>query len=298
MNVAASAVSARQQTLLSDLIALTKPRIIVLLEITTVAAMIMAAHGMPNLALMMATVTGGALCAGGAGAINCWFDRDIDAAMGRTKNRPLPSGRISPKIALAWGITLGAAGFLLLLTTTNWLAATLAASALLFYVLVYTMYLKRSSPQNIVIGGAAGAIPPLVGWAAVTGTLSPAALFLAAIVFYWTPPHFWSLSLLVSGDYQKASVPMLPVVAGAKSTRQQILLWTAILVVVTLLPLPARAFGGVYAVGALVLDAVFVAGAFVVWRRPTARSCRRLFYYSILYLAALFAVMTIDQVMR
>src|SRR5437879_7954219 len=197
-----------------DYVALTKPRVVVLLEVTAVAAMVMAARGLPAWNLVLATVTGGWLAAAGANAINCWFDRDIDSRMGRTRNRPLPAGRIAPRNALVFGIVLGCGSFLLMAATVNLLAATLTLTALLFYVFVYTMWLKRSSMQNIVIGGAAGAIPPLVGWAAVQGRLDVTALFLFAIVFYWTPPHFCALALLLRNDYTRARVPMLPVVAG------------------------------------------------------------------------------------
>jgi len=279
-----------------DYIALTKPRVVVLLEVTAVAAMIMATRGLPSWSLMLATVTGGWLAAAGANAINCWFDRDIDAAMGRTRSRPLPAGRIEPAHAFAFGIGLAASSFLLLTMAVNLLAASLTMAAFLFYVLVYTMWLKRSSMQNIVIGGAAGAIPPLVGWAAVEGRLTMTALFLFAIVFYWTPPHFWALALLIRGDYARAHVPMLPVVAGDRSTRQQIALYTVILVLVTVLPALTRSFGVVYIAGAAVLDTALLADAIATVRQPSARSARRLFYHSMLYLALLFAVMAVDRV--
>ena len=279
-----------------DYVALTKPRVVVLLEVTAVAAMVMAARGLPAWNLLIATVTGGWLAAAGANAINCWFDRDIDAAMGRTRSRPLPAGRIDPAHALWFGMVLAAASFLLLSTAVNMLAASLTMAAFLFYVLVYTMWLKRSSMQNIVIGGAAGAIPPLVGWAAVTGHLDLTAVFLFAVIFYWTPPHFWALALLVRSDYTRAAVPMLPVVAGDRQTRRQIVLYTIILVLVTVLPVLTRAFGAVYIVGATILDAVLLADAIRVVHDPSARSARRLFYHSMLYLALLFAVMALDRV--
>ncbi len=279
-----------------DYVALTKPRVIVLLELTTIAAMVMAARGWPGWNLVIATLGGGWLAASGANAINCWFDRDIDARMGRTRSRPLPSGRIDPRSALAFGVFLGALSFLLLAVTVNLLAASLALTALLFYVTVYTMWLKRSSMQNIVIGGAAGAIPPLVGWAAVQGRLDLTAVFLFAIVFYWTPPHFWALSLLVRADYERARVPMLPVVAGDPETRRQILLYTLILCVVTVLPVLTRSFGPLYAAGAVALDLLLLVDAVRVVRDPSARSARRLFYHSLIYLALLFAVMALDRV--
>jgi protoheme IX farnesyltransferase len=279
-----------------DYVALTKPRVILLLEVTAVAAMVIAARGWPGWRLVLLTFAGGWLAASGANAINCWFDRDIDLTMGRTRSRPLPSGRIEPFQALAFGVGLGIASFVLLATTVNLLSAVLAMTALLFYVLVYTMWLKRSSMQNIVIGGAAGAIPPLVGWAAVTGSLNITAVFLFAVVFYWTPPHFWALSLLIKNDYARANVPMLPVVQGDRQTRYQIVLYTVVLCLVTVLPLLTRSFGLVYLGGAAILDSVLLTDAVVASRRPTARSARRLFYHSMVYLALLFAVMAIDRV--
>jgi protoheme IX farnesyltransferase len=279
-----------------DYIALTKPRVILLLEVTAVAAMVIAARGWPGWRLVLLTFAGGWLAASGANAINCWFDRDIDLEMGRTRSRPIPAGRIEPRQALAFGVALGVSSFVLLAATVNLLSAVLAMAALLFYVLVYTMWLKRSSMQNIVIGGAAGAIPPLVGWAAVTGTLNLTAVFLFAVVFYWTPPHFWALSLLLKGDYTRAGVPMLPVVQGDRQTRYQIVLYTIVLCLVTVLPVLTRSFGAVYLGGAAVLDAILLTDAVVASRRPTARSARRLFYHSMIYLALLFAVMAIDRV--
>jgi heme o synthase len=279
-----------------DYVELTKPRVILLLEVTAVAAMVIAARGWPGWRLVLLTFAGGWLAASGANAINCWFDRDIDLTMGRTRSRPLPAGRIEPRQALAFGVILGVASFALLSTTVNLLSAVLALAALLFYVLVYTMWLKRSSMQNIVIGGAAGAIPPLVGWAAVTGSLDITAVFLFAVVFYWTPPHFWALSLLIKSDYARAGVPMLPVVQGDRQTRYQIVLYTVVLCLVTILPLLTRSFGAVYLGGAVVLDTVLLTDAVVASRRPTARSARRLFYHSMVYLALLFAVMAIDRV--
>ncbi len=279
-----------------DYLALTKPRVIVLLEVTAVAAMVIADRGWPGWRLVLLTVAGGWLAAAGANAINCWFDRDIDQDMGRTKSRPLPAGRIEPRQALAFGVGLGVASFALLATTVNVLSASLALLALLFYVFVYTMWLKRSSMQNIVIGGAAGAIPPLVGWAAVTGSLNITAVFLFAVVFYWTPPHFWALSLLLKGDYARAGVPMMPVVQGDRQTRYQIVLYTVVLSLVTVLPILTQSFGAIYAAGAAVLDGVLLTDAVVAARRPSARSARRLFYHSMIYLALLFAIMAVDRV--
>jgi protoheme IX farnesyltransferase len=280
----------------ADYVALTKPRIIVLLEITAFFAMVMAAHGWPGLQLVLATMAGGALAAGGANTINMWFDRDIDQEMTRTCSRPIPSGRIEATHALLFGIALELLSFAVLTTFANLLAATLALSALLFYVLVYTMWLKRTSMQNIVIGGAAGAMPPLVGWAAVTGNLSVSALFLFAIIFYWTPPHFWALALLIRRDYERARVPMLPVVKGDRQTRRQIGLYTVVMVAVTMLPVFTHALGWVYLGGAAVLDGIFLAYAVHTWRDDSARSAGRLFHYSLLYLALLFAVAALDSV--
>jgi heme o synthase len=289
-------VRARSSQTVRDYIALTKPRVVVLLEVITVFSMVMAARGWPGLRLTAATVVGGWLAAGGAHAINCWFDRDIDASMGRTRTRPIPAGRIEPANALAFGLALGVASFGLLATAVNLLAAGLAITAMLFYVLVYTMLLKRSSVQNIVVGGAAGAFPPLVGWAAVQGRVTLTALFLFAVVFYWTPPHFWALALLIRRDYATAAVPMLPVVMGERETRRQILVYTVVLVLVTLLPLLAHSFGYVYLAGAGILDIGFLVAAVVAVSDPSARAARRVFYYSMLYLALLFAVMAVDRV--
>jgi protoheme IX farnesyltransferase len=279
-----------------DWIALTKPRIIVLLEITTFFAMIAAQRGWPSWRLVVATLAGGWLAASGANVINCWFDRDIDRDMARTRRRPLPDGRIAPSSALTFGIVLGVAAFVLLATEVNLLAAVLAEVGLLFYVLVYTMWLKRSSVQNIVVGGAAGAIPPLVGWAAVTGRIDLGAIFLFAIVFYWTPPHFWALALLIRRDYAAASVPMLPVVAGDDETRRQIVLYSIILVVVSILPGVTRTFGVTYLVGALILGAIFIAGAVRTARSGSSRDARQLFYYSMIYLALIFGLVAVDRI--
>jgi protoheme IX farnesyltransferase len=287
----------RRHASVSDYIALTKPRIIVLLELTALAAMIMAARGWPGTGVVVATLLGGGLAAAGANAINMWWDRDIDCAMGRTRSRPIPSGRLPASHALVFGVSLGAVAFAVLALGANLLAAVLATAALLFYVLVYTMYLKRSSMQNIVIGGAAGAVPPLVGWAAVTGHLDLSALFLFAVVFYWTPPHFWALALLVRGDYAQARVPMLPVVAGEQRTRVSILLYSMLLVVVTGLPVLAGTFGLVYAAGAVCLDSILLLDAALVLRDGTGRAASRLFHFSLLYLALLFAVMAVDRVL-
>jgi len=278
--------------LLADYVTLTKPRVQLLLLLTTVATMEVA--GSPSLGLILLTLLGGALSAGGAGAVNHWYDRDIDVRMARTATRPIPAGRISPRAALSFGIALAALSFAELSLTVNVLAAALALSGFLGYVFVYTLWLKRSTPQNIVIGGAAGAVPPLVGWAAVTGSLDPAALYLFAIVFYWTPPHFWALSLLMKDEYAKVGVPMLPVVRGEDETRRQITLYSVLLVAVTFLPFAGRLFDGLYATAAGLLGGTFLFLAVRLQRAPERRAALRLYLYSLLYLALLFAAMVAD----
>jgi protoheme IX farnesyltransferase len=277
---------------MADYVAMTKPKVQSLLLFTTVATMYVA--GDPSLGLVALTCIGGALSAGGAGAINHYWDRDIDAVMSRTADRPLPAGRVAPRSALIYGVALGTASFALLSLTVNLLAAALALAGLLGYVLVYTIWLKRATPQNIVIGGAAGAVPPLVAWAATTGTLEGSSLYLFAIVFYWTPPHFWALSLLMRDEYAKAGVPMLPVVRGESETRWQILLYSVLLVAVTVLPFAGTLFGGLYLAAALALGAGLVALAVRLRRRADRRSALRLYLYSLAYLALLFAAMVVD----
>lgn len=272
----------------SDYLSLTKPRIMLLLLITEFAAMIAAARGWPGTSLTLAALAGGAMSAGGAAAINCWFDRDIDAVMARTCTRPIPSGRIAPARALAFGIVLGILGFAWLAFATNLLAAVLALSGGLFYVLIYTVWLKRSTRQNIVIGGAAGAFPPLVGWAVVTGSLTLPGLALFAVVFFWTPPHFWSLALLLRRQYREVGVPMLPVVASDSGTRRSIVAYSLVLLAVSLVP--AVWFGPVYLLGAFALGAAMV---WMAWRGLSADGLRwasRLFHFSLVYLAAVFAL--------
>jgi heme o synthase len=278
--------------LVADYVTLTKPRVQLLLLLTTVATMLVA--GSPSVGLVLLTLLGGALSAGGAGAVNHWYDRDVDARMARTATRPIPSGRISPRAGLTFGIVLATLSFAELSLTVNMLAACLALSGFLGYVFVYTLWLKRSTPQNIVIGGAAGAVPPLVGWAAVTGSLDPAALYLFAIVFYWTPPHFWALSLLMKDEYAKVGIPMLPVVRGEDETRRQITLYSALLVAVTLLPFAGQLFGGLYAAAAGLLGVAFMTLAIRLQRRPDRRAALRLYLFSLLYLALLFAAMVVD----
>ncbi|HEU4368719.1 MAG TPA: heme o synthase [Methylomirabilota bacterium] len=277
---------------LADYITLTKPRVQLLLLLTTVTTMYVA--GDPSMSLVALTVLGGSLSAGGAAAVNHYWDRDIDAQMARTATRPVPAGRVSPRAALIYGLVLGALSFLLLATTVNLLSAFLALAGFLGYVFVYTIWLKRTTPQNIVIGGAAGAVPPLVGWAAVTGGLDPAALYLFAIVFYWTPPHFWALSLLMKDEYARVGVPMMPVVHGETETRRQIVLYTTLLVVLTMLPVVFGFFGAIYAAAALALGGVFLVLSVRLQRRADRRSALRTYLYSLAYLALLFGAMVVD----
>ncbi len=276
---------------------LTKPRIVLLLLITTVPAMVLAERGVPSIALVAATLLGGAMCAGSANAINQFLERDIDRKMGRTRSRPLPSLEVSPRGALAFGVLLGLAGWAWLVVTVNSLSGWLAAAANVFYVGVYTVLLKRSTPQNIVIGGAAGAAPVLVGWAAVRGTIDPAAWVLFAIVFVWTPPHFWALSVKYADDYAAARVPMLPVVRGVAETARQILLYSVLLVAVTLVLLPVAGMGALYLAVAVGLGAWFVYLAARLARNPGIEAAMRLFRYSIGYLAVLFPAMAFDQLL-
>ena len=291
---AAAAVSPTSgvRQIASDYLELTKPKVQSLLIFTTVTTMYVA--GDPPLELVALTCLGGYLSAGGAGAVNHFYDRDIDAGMARTANRPVPSGRVSPTAALTYGLVLAALSLLVLAIGVNPLAAALSFSGFLGYVLVYTVWLKRTTPQNIVIGGAAGAVPPLVGWAATTGSLSWTALYLFAIVFYWTPPHFWALSLLMKDEYAKAGVPMMPVVRGERETRKQILLYSLLLYAVTQLPFCAGGFGGIYLASSVALGAVFIFGAVRLYRRADRRSALWLYLYSLAYLALLFAAMVAD----
>jgi protoheme IX farnesyltransferase len=276
-------------------IALTKPRVISLLLVTTAATMFVADPS-PPIGLLLATLAGGYLAAGGAGAINHFIERDIDARMSRTSRRPLPSGRVQPRQALWFGITLGVVSFALFAVAVNMTAAWLAMAGLLGYVFVYTLWLKPRTTQNIVIGGAAGAVPPLVGWAAAAGSLEPSAFYLFAIVFYWTPPHFWALALLIKDEYARTGIPMLPVVDGDAETRRQILLYGWLLLAITALPLAGGLFGAVYAIAALVLGALFLYLCVRLHRRADRRSAALLFHYSLLYLALLFCAMAVDRV--
>jgi protoheme IX farnesyltransferase len=280
-------------SVLRDYLTLTKLKVQSLLLFTTVTTMYVA--GDPSLSLILLTCLGGALSAGGAGAINHAIDRDIDRTMARTANRPVAAGRISPGAAIAFGASLECASFLLLATTVNPLAATLSLWGFLGYVFVYTLWLKRTTPQNIVIGGAAGAMPPLVAWAAVTGGLSGMAFFLFAIVFFWTPPHFWALSLLMKDEYAKAGIPMLPVVRGEDETRRQILLYTVLLYAVTQLPFCAGGLGIAYLVPSMLLGAGFIYCAVKLLRTADRRWALRTYLFSLAYLALLFLAMAIDS---
>jgi protoheme IX farnesyltransferase len=280
-------------------VALTKPRIIELLLVTTIPTMVLAQRGVPSLWLMAAVIIGGTLAAGGANAINQYLDRDIDDVMRRTRHRPLPRQAVEPRNAMVFGIVLSVVSFAWLALTVNLLSALLATSAIGFYVFVYTLWLKRSTPQNIVIGGAAGCVPVLVAWAAVTGTIGVPALVLFAIVFYWTPPHFWALALRFKGDYAAANVPMMPVVRGDAETARQIVLYTLLLVAVSLLLFPAAEMGLIYLVAALGLGAAFVWYSLRVLRDASnGRAAISLFRYSISYLTLLFAAVAVDSLIR
>jgi protoheme IX farnesyltransferase len=278
---------------------LTKPRVIELLLVTTLPAMILAEGEMPSLGLILAVLFGGALAAGGANTINCWIERDRDQLMRRTAHRPLPHGDVKPEGALVFGLVLEVVAFALLWSTVNLLSASLAVGAMLFYVFVYTIWLKPRSPQNIVIGGAAGAVPVLVGWAAVTGELAAPAWVLFAIVFFWTPPHFWALSLKYFDDYQAAGIPMLPVAKGVPTAVRQIVVYSVIVVGITFtLPLTTDDVGPVYLVTAAVLGALFIAQAVRLARDTTPAQAIRLFTFSNTYLALLFAAVAVDTLLR
>ena len=281
-----------------DYVTLTKPRIMVLLLLTAAGGLFLGAGGVPSAGLAAATLGGLALACGGASALNHVLDRDIDRLMGRrTSHRPVAAGRVPPGRALEFGVALTALSFVVLASFVNVLAALLALFGGLFYVLVYTRWLKRSTPQNIVIGGAAGAVPPVVGWAAATGSLSLPALLLFLIVFFWTPPHFWALALLIRRDYEAARVPMLPVVRGERETARSIIRYSVALVAITLLPVVARTVGAVYLASALVLGAVFLALALALARATTPARARRLFSFSLVYLALLFVALALDPIL-
>ncbi len=283
---------AAARRLAADYFELTKPKVQSLLLLTTITTMEVA--GNPPVSKIALTCLGGYLSAGGAGAINHFFDRDIDARMRRTASRPIPAGRIAPRAALLFGLMLAFLSFVLLSLTVNLLAASLSLAGFVGYVGVYTIALKRRTPQNIVIGGAAGAVPPLVGWAATRGSLSWTAAYLFAIVFYWTPPHFWSLSLLMKDEYARAGIPMMPVVRGERETRRQILLYTLLLYAISQLPFCAGEFGGIYLAASMLLGLAFVAGALWLYRRADRRTALRLYLFSLAYLALLFGAMVAD----
>lgn len=285
-------VSPGTRSRLGSYVALTKPRIIELLLITTVPAMVLAAGGWPGTWLVVATLLGGSLSAGGANALNMYYDRDIDEVMRRTRARPLARHEVAPRNVLVFGVALGVAGFIWLWVLTTLLAGLISTAALLFYVLVYTRRLKRTTVQNIVIGGAAGAAPTLVGWAAVTGTVGVPAWVLFSIVFYWTPPHFWALALRYKDDYAAAGVPMLPVVAGVEATTRRMLLYTGLMVGVSLLLVPLGGMSWIYLIAAVVLGAWFLWDTWRVVRRP--EQAMRLFTTSTVYLSALFASVLLD----
>ena len=291
---AALPLAAPFRGVVADYIALTKPRIILLLLVTALGSMFLAARGAPALSTAVLVVVGGALGAGGANALNHYLDRDIDERMGRTRRRPIPDHRIEPRQALLFGILLNLLAFGVLASWVNLLSALLTLSATLFYVLVYTQWLKRSTVHNIVIGGAAGAVPPMVGWAAVTGELGLPAVYLFAIVFFWTPPHFWALALLMRRDYEAAGIPMLPVVRGVEETTRSILLHAALLFAVTVLFFTLDEVGWIYFTGALALGTVFLGLAWRLLRRATHEAARTLYLYSLLYLAVLFLIIAID----
>ena len=279
-------------------VALTKPRIIELLLVTTVPTMVVADKGIPSLWLIAATVIGGTLAAGGANAINMYVDRDSDALMKRTQNRPLVTGLIEPTHALVFAIALEVVAFLWLWALVNLLSAVLAVAACLFYVFVYTLWLKRSSSSNIVVGGAAGAAPVLIGWAAVTGDLSWAPIVLFAVIFFWTPPHFWALAIRYKDDYAAADVPMLPAVASFRTTARQMLAYTLVVWVLSLVFAPVAGLGLLYIASAVVLGGVFTYFAVEVLRTESPKVAMRMFTFSITYLTLLFAVMALDVVIR
>jgi len=275
-----------------DYMSLLKLRIVALLDITAVGVMIPASHGHPRLVPMLAVLAGGTLAAGGAHAVNCWFDRDIDAEMTRTRRRPLPAGRIPPWHALAIGIVLNILAFAILWAGANLLAAGLALVGTLIYVFVYTVWLKRSTPSNIVIGGAAGAVPPLVGWAAATGHLDLTALALFGVIFFWTPPHFWALAQMMKSDYARANVPMLPAVGGERAAKRQSIVYAALTAGVSMIPFLTGLAGPVYLAGAIVLGAGLV--GITVLDLEGRRWTRRVFTYSLAYVALLFALFAVS----
>ncbi|WP_259781441.1 heme o synthase [Aestuariispira ectoiniformans] len=278
-----------------DYIALLKPRVMSLVVFSGLAGLLVAPGEIHPLLAAVAVLCI-AVGSGAAGAINMWYDRDIDAVMSRTQDRPIPAGRVDASEALSFGIALSAGSVMLMGVAVNWVAAALLGGAILFYVFIYTMWLKRSTPQNIVIGGAAGAFPPMIGWAAVTGDVSVASVVLFALIFFWTPPHFWALALYRCGDYAKAGVPMLPVVAGDRETKKQMLIYTVLLLPLGLAPWYLGVAGWIYGLTALAMGLVFLAAAIAVWFDDSDKSAKRMFGFSIFYLFVLFAMLIADRV--
>jgi heme o synthase len=292
-----AAVSSRRATFAAYL-NLMKPHVTVLLLGVTLAAMAVASDGMPRLGVTLATLVGGALAAGCANAVNCYWDRDIDQLMTRTRTRTLPSGRMPETQALTFGVGLGILSVCIFALFVNLLSAILALAAILFYVIIYTMWLKRTTVQNIVIGGAAGAVPVLIGWAAATGTIGWPAIWMFLIIFLWTPPHFWALSLVLKKDYARAGVPMLPVVRGEGETYKQIILYSALLLLCSLALFITHAMGALYLASALVLGGSLLALAIWLGMTRTLKNARTVFWFSNYYLALIFAAMVVDRVLR
>ncbi|MCH8087009.1 MAG: protoheme IX farnesyltransferase [Chloroflexi bacterium] len=283
------------QSVLADYLTLTKPMIITLLLVTALGGMFLAEQGIPSGTLVLWVLMGGALVSGGANALNHYIERESDQKMTRTRHRPVASHRINPWHALAFGVLLNILGFAVLVAWVNLLSAALTVGATLFYILIYTVWLKKSTTQNIVIGGAAGAVPPLVGWAAVTGSLDLPAFYLFAIVFFWTPPHFWALALLIQKDYARANIPMLPVVKGVKETTWNIFLYSVLLVALTLVFFTTQAVEWVYLASAGGLGAILIYMTWKLWRNEGAASARGVYLYSLLYLAGLFVAVMVDS---
>lgn len=295
MTTAAQAQGSGLRAIIGDYVALTKPRIMLLLLVTALTGLVLASRGVPSLGLTLTVLTGGALASGGASALNHWYEEDLDRKMGRTRRRPVAAGRVQPRHALYFGLALNGLAFGLLSAGTNFLAAGLAMAGTLVYFFVYTVWLKRTTPQNIVIGGAAGAIPPLVGWAAATGTVGLPAWYLFAIIFFWTPPHFWALALVIREDYARAGVPMLPVVEGDARARVQILLYSVLLAALAVLFVAAEpALGLIYGVGSVVLSAGFIYYALRLWRDGSTPNAWALYRFSLAYLATLFLLVMVD----
>jgi len=292
------AASPSLRSKLGAYVSLTKPQIIELLLVTTVPTQVVAAEGLPSLWLVLTTVVGGALAAGGAHAVNMYVDRDIDGLMARTQHRPLVTGVIEPRNALVFAVVLEVLAFALLWSTVNLLSAVLALAACLFYVFVYTLLLKRTSRQNIVIGGAAGAVPTLIGWSSVTGTVGWEAVVLFAVIFFWTPPHFWALAIKYKDDYTAADVPMLPSVADPRTTCNQIVAYTLVTWALTLLFAPVAGMGTIYVLAALATGAFFTVQALKLRAEPTARRAMRLFGWSITHVTLLFGAMALDELVR